>query len=126
METGDLQCHHSKKCSHSSGNRYIKVSIRVKYSRLGQFSISQSINQLTSIAFRPIEYGHLKKMRVRAYYNPCPGPIGLSSILVSTQILAWPENLAWPKIWPLNFFFTSFFQNSDLFCDVLIMISMID
>ena len=65
-------------------------------------------------------------MRVRAYYNPCPGPIGLASILASTQILAWPENLAWPKIWPLIFFLPLFFQNSDLFCDVLIMISMID
>ena len=61
-----------------------------------------------------------------------PGPkVGLASflasILASTQILAWPQKLAWPQIWPLNFFLASFFfQNSNLFRDVLIMISMID
>ena len=61
-----------------------------------------------------------------------PGPkVGLASILASilasTQILAWPQKLAWPQIWPLKIFLASFFfQNSDLFRDVLIMISMID
>jgi hypothetical protein len=43
----------------------------------------------------------------KAYYKTWPGPIGLAPILASnlasTQILAWPQKLAWLQIWPVKF-----------------------
>ena len=69
-----------------------------------------------------------------AYYKTWPGPIGLAwpgpkvglaSILASTQILAWPQKCPASNLASKIFFGLIFFQNSDLFRDVLTMISMI-
>ena len=96
------------------------------------YSLTKIVKQQNKIVYMFFSF------QLAAYYKTWPGPIGLASskvglasflasILALTEILAWPQKLTWTQIWPQQFFWPHFFfQNSDIFRDVLIMISMID